>query len=266
MRSAITMEMRKLASTRLWWVLLLVMTGYMAFLAVALAAATVQGEQMPGGAPADPEATALGVYTIATALGYVFPAIVGTLSVTSEVRHRTLAQTLLADPDRGRLVAAKMIGSVPVGLALGVVGSLTCVAAGAVTFTVLDVDPMLGSPAVWRAVALSVLALTLWTMVGVGLGTVLTNQVAALVVILAFTQFVEPILRMALTLVLDGRLSGVAGYLPGVAGEAMTGSSVYLTLGMGELPPWWQGALVLVAYAVGLALLGRFTTLRRDLT
>ena len=46
----------------------------------------------------------------------------------------------------------------------------------------------------------------------------------------------------------------------------MTGSSVYLTLGMGRFPPWWQGALVLVAYAVGLALLGRFTTLRRDLT
>jgi ABC-2 type transport system permease protein len=263
MRAAIAMETRKLASTRLWWVLLLVMAGYMVFLAVLMAFTSVQGAQAPA---SDPESTALGVYTLATALGYVFPAIVGTLSVTSEVRHRTLAQTLLADPSRGRLVAAKMIGAVPVGLAIGVVGSLACLGAGAATFTLLDVDPLLGSPAVWRAVGLSVVALTLWTMVGVGLGTVLTNQVAALVVILAFTQFVEPILRGALSLALDGRLAGVASYLPGAAGEAMTGASVYATFGMAELLTWWQGALVLAGYALTLALVGRLTTLRRDLT
>lgn len=263
MRAAIAMETRKLASTRLWWVLLLVMAGYMVFLAVLMAFTSVRGAQAPIG---DAQSTALGVYTLATALGYVFPAIVGTLSVTSEVRHRTLAQTLLADPSRGRLVTAKMIGAVPVGLALGVVGSLACLGAGAATFAVLDVDPLLGSPAVWRAVGLSVVALTLWTMVGVGLGTVLTNQVAALVVILAFTQFVEPILRGALSLVLDGRLAGVASYLPGAAGEAMTGASVYAAFGMAELLAWWQGALVLAGYAIVLALVGRLTTLRRDLT
>lgn len=264
MRTAITMEARKLASTRLWWVLLIVMAGYMVFLAVLMAFTSVQaGTEVPA---SDPETTVLGVYTIATALGYVFPAIVGTLSVTSEVRHRTLAQTLLADPRRGRLVAAKMIGAVPVGLALGLVGSLACLGAGAATFTLLDVDPLLGSPAVWRAVGLSIVALTLWTVVGVGLGTVLTNQVAALVVILAFTQFVEPILRGALSLPFDGRLAAVASYLPGAAGEAMAGASLYTTLGMGELLVWWQGALVLAGYAVVLAALGRVTTLTRDLT
>ena len=45
---------------------------------------------------------------------------------------------------------------------------------------------------------LSVVALVLWALVGVGFGSVLTNQVAAIVVLLAFTQFVEPLLRLLL--------------------------------------------------------------------
>jgi ABC-2 type transport system permease protein len=101
-------------------------------------------------------------------------------------------------------------------------------------------------------------------MVGVGFGTALTHQVAAIVVLLAFTQFVEPLLRVFLGAF--EQTAGVAKFLPGAAGEAVTGASLYSSAGIGELLPWWQGLLVLVAYGLVLAAVGHLTTLRRDIT
>ena len=95
-------------------------------------------------------------------------------------------------------------------------------------------------------------------------GSVLTNQVAAIVVVLAFTQFVEPILRLGLSAV--DALEGVAKFLPGAASEALVGASTYASLGMSELLDRWAGALVFLAYGVVLAAIGRWTTLRRDIT
>ena len=61
----------------------------------------------------------------------------------------------------------------------------------------------------------------------VGLGTLVTNQVAALVIVIAFTQFVEPILRVAASLsditanigkFLPGEPNVVAQNMPGAGG------------------------------------------------
>jgi hypothetical protein len=110
----------------------------------------------------------------------------------------------------------------------------------------------------------SVAALAIWCVIGVGLGTLLTNQVASIVVILAFTQFVEPILRIGLVAI--DPLAGAQKFLPGAAAEALAGSSLYSTTGMlGLLDRGW-GAVVLLAYAAVFALLGRYLTLRRDVS
>ena len=262
MSTAVSTEMRKFFSTRLWWVLLLIMAGYMAFLAAVLAFSITATPQEFQGDKID---VVRSIYTVATSLGYVFPAIVGTLAVTSEFRHRTIVPTLLADPSRTRLLTAKMIAAVPIGLLFGIVGTVSCLGAGAGAFALGDVDPLLGSPEVWRSAALSVAALTVWSVVGVGLGAMLPNQVASLVTLLAFTQFVEPVARMALPAVLDDAGSRIASFLPGAAGEAMTGASLFNALSGGGILEWWQGALVLVGYALLFAVVGRATTFRRDI-
>lgn len=261
MSTAIRTEMRKFFSTRLWWVLLLLMAGYMAFLASVLAFSVAQSPEDLRGDSLD---LVRSIYTVATSLGYVFPAIVGTLAVTSEFRHRTIVPTLLADPNRTRLLVAKMLAVTPIGVLFGLVGTIVCLAAGAGALALADVDPMLGSPDVWRSAALSVVALTVWSLVGVGLGAALPNQVASLVTLLAFTQFVEPVARMALPALLDDAGSTIAAFLPGAAGEAMTGASLFNALSMGSILDWWQGGLVLVGYGLLLATLGRMTTFRRD--
>ncbi|WP_225753697.1 ABC transporter permease [Actinotalea sp. Marseille-Q4924] len=274
MSAALRTEYRKIVTTRLWWVLLATTGLYMAFLGGVLAFALALGDGamtgMPTGGdaaappPLDDRSVALAIYTLAPALGYVFPVVVGALSVTGEFRHMTITPTLLAEPRRSVVLAAKLLASVPVGLLFGVVGTVAATGAGAAVLGATGHDPMLTDPEVLTTLARSVLALTVWAVVGVGFGSALTNQVAGIVVILAFTQLVEPTVRIFLGAVEWG--AGVARWLPGAAGEAIAGSSFYSATGIGQLLPWWQGLLVLVAYGVVLAAVGRATTFRRDVT
>ena len=270
MRAALLAEYRKFFTTRMWWVLLVTMAGYMGFLAGIMAFALTsdpQGMSM-GASDAPPEIPpldlALAVYTLAPTLGYVFPVIVGAMSVTGEYRHQTITPTFLAEPRRGRVLAAKLLASVPMGVLYGVTAVAVTVALGAGVLAAMGGDPMLGEPEVLRTALYSALALLIWTVVGVGFGAALKNQVVAIVVILAFTQLVEPVLRMAFSMI-DG-MEDVGRWLPGSAGEAIAGSSFYNVSGLGDLLSRWQGVVVLLAYGLGLAAIGRFTTFRRDIT
>ena len=259
--AALAAEWRKLTSTALWWVLALGMAAYLAFVGAAMAfSLTVapEGQAPPlGGLDA-----ALTVYGVLNAVGYVFPLVVGTLLVTTEVRHRTLTQTLLAEPRRGVVLGAKLVLAAGIGLLYGVAGVVGLVAAGAPVLSAVGDGAFLGEPQVLRALLLGVLVTGLWAVLGTGFGAVVPHQVAAVVAILAFTQFVEPIARLALGAV-DG-LSVVSAYLPGAAADAVVGASLFSQMGDVDLLPAWAGALVLLGYAAALTLAGRLTTFARD--
>jgi ABC-2 type transport system permease protein len=275
MRTALIAEYRKFVTTRMWWVLLLTMVVYMGFTA-ALIAFSVTIDPSEGGLGAfdpsnpgqmtalPPRALALTVYTLASSFGYVFPVLMGTLSVAGEYRHMTITPTLLAEPRRNVVLGAKLISSLPIGLLYGLLGTASVVGGGAAVLALRGNDAMLTDGKVLQVIGWSVVALTVWAMVGVGFGTVLKNQVAAIVVVLAFTQLVEPTLRFAFGFI--SILKGVPKWLPGAAGDAIAGSSFYSTTGINDLLPRWQGLLVLIGYGVVLAAVGRFTTFRKDVT
>ncbi|MGB7981455.1 MAG: hypothetical protein WCF36_11765 [Candidatus Nanopelagicales bacterium] len=276
MIAALRTELRKVATTRTWWLTTLVMFGYMAVIGLIMAFSLVMGARaaqeagpgagggdLGGTAMLDPMAIATSVYTLAVALGYIFPAILGALSVTGEFRHRTITPTLLAEPRRTVVLAAKLVAILPYALLLAIVGTVGTVAAGAATLAIMGEPTLLGDAAVWSTIARSVLALVLWALVGVGFGAVLTNQVAAIVVLLAFTQFVEPLLRLLLAQF--DATTGVSKFLPGAAGESIAGSSLYVSSGLADLLPAWQGTLTLLGYALVLVAIGRLTTFRRDI-
>ena len=271
MKAALLSEYRKFFSTRLWWVLLISMMGYMAFLAATFGFTLNLAASDAAEAGFDqafrPEDLASTIYGLSATLGYVFPVIVGALAVTSEFRHQTITPTLLAEPRRNIVLIAKMLGAIPLGLLFGVLGTLTTVGVGAGVIALSGNETYLTEPSVLRAVGLSVLAGALWAMVGVGLGAALPNQVLSIVLLLVFTQFVEPMVRVLAGFVDWG--ASVAQFLPGAAGDALIGASFFSAFGApggSALLTWWQGALVLVAYAAGLALLGRLTTFRKDIT
>lgn len=271
MRAALRTEFRKFTSTRLWWLLLVVMAGYMAFLGAVMAfslgsdpSSTMMDAGGGSAAPLSDLAIAQSVYTLGNTLGYVFPLIIGALAVTTEFRHQTITPTFLFEPRRGVVLSAKLVAAAVIGLAYGAIGTLFAVVAGAPVLAHYDIDLSLDNGDVLTSIGLSVVALALWTLVGVGVGCVLPNQVASVVVILAFTQFVEPVLRIGMSLV--DALAGVSRFLPGAAAESIVGASLYSESGALTLLARWQGALVLLGYVVVLALIGRITTFRRDIT
>lgn len=263
MRAALLAEHRKLVSTRLWWILLIGMAGYLAFIGAVMAfSLTIPADD--GGLAGTGVDPALATYSLINAIGYVFPLVVGSLSVTTEFRHRTIAQTLLVEPRRSVVVEAKLLATVPVGFALGIAGTLGLLATGAPVLAWQGDGARLTDGDVIAVLVLGIVVTALWAVIGAAFGTLVTNQVAAVVVILAFTQLVEPIARTALGAV--DALSGVAAFLPGAAADGLIGASFFGALSDGgDLLPRWAGALVLLGYAAVFALIGRFTTFRRDL-
>ncbi len=276
MIAALRTELRKVSTTRTWWLTALVMFGYMVVMGVIMAFSLVMGmrEAEKAGAPPsgssgfgnavlDEMAIATSVYTLAVALGYIFPAILGALSVTGEFRHRTITPTLLAEPRRSMVLGSKLVAILPFAFVVAVAGVVGTLIGGAATLGIMGEPTLLGDRTIQRTLVLSVVALTLWALVGVGFGSVLTNQVAAIVVLLAFTQFVEPLLRLLLAQF--DATEALSKFLPGAAGEAIAGSSLYVSSGLAELLNAWQGTLTLLGYAVILVVIGRVTTFRRDI-
>ncbi|WP_110239165.1 ABC transporter permease [Nocardioides gilvus] len=266
MRAALVSEFRKTVSTPLWWVLGLTAFGYMAMTAGLLGFATTMpveqgGMEMTGGGVD----VARSLYSLPVSLGYVFPLVTGALAVTTEFRHRTLTATLLAEPNRTTVIASKLVVQGGVGAFLGLCGVAGAMVAAAGALVIAGEPTMLGEPSVWGTAALAVVALALWGMVGVGFGALVPNQVASIVLILAFTQLIEPLLRIGLALLGDG-FAQVGLYFPGAAAEALSGASLYSSIGAAELLPQWAGGVVMTAYALGFALLGRLLTFRRDVT
>jgi ABC-type transport system involved in multi-copper enzyme maturation permease subunit len=259
-------ELRKFFSTRMWWILLLVGAGYIGIVAVLMIVmihwgATETDGLVPGGAE-----YATMIYTIGSALGYIFPALIGVLSVGGEFRHQTITPTLLAEPQRWRVLIGKVLAVIPVGALFGVVMTGASVGLGGATFLLLGETTGLGSSHTWQIIARTALAITVWAIVGVGLGTLLKNQLVAIITLLVFTQFVEPLLRMLP--LMTGRELPILAYLPGAAGDSIAGDSMYsaMTEGLNTSLSLPGGLAVLIGLGLVFAAIGYFTTLRRDIS
>lgn len=265
MTSALIAEYRKFFSTRMWWVLLLAMVAYLGFMALVMSfsmTSEMPGEQGPQLSGADAART---VYSLTSPIGYVFALVVGSLAVTNEFRHKTITTTLLVGPDRNQLIGAKLISSIPMGLAYGIVATAAVVGIGAPMLSFLGDGAFLGEGETITLLLFSVVVFVLWTAMGVAFGTMVPNQVAAIVILLAFTQFVEPIARVGLGSF--DATSSIAKFLPGAAADATLGTSFYGAIGgtSGDLLSRPTGVLVMIVYILLFATIGRMTTFRRDI-
>ena len=267
--NALSAEFGKIFSTRLWWVLGLILFAYVGLAAGGIGfALSITPDGAEGGPSIPDDFLAPLVYSMTTASGYVFPIIFGALSITAEVRHRTLGTVFLATPHRSVVLLAKAAAGLLIGALYGVIGLVGSVGVGAPVLAATGQQTLLDDGDTWLLLGRIVLAMALWGLVGVGLGVLIPSQIGSIVTILAFTQFVEPILRTAAAFV-DG-LAEIGRFLPGAAGDALVGASfftMFAGVGGGPAPlEWWQGGLVLAAYAVLFGAIGAFTTWRRDVT
>jgi ABC-2 type transport system permease protein len=201
-------------------------------------------------------ATAEGVRTLLSHAGLVsaiFSLVLGVTAVAGEYRHRTITDTYLATPRRGRVIGAKLITYTVLGL---VVGTLSAVTGLLVTAFWLAVDGPGLDPSdglVWRIVAGTVAFNVVYAAIGVSLGALVRNLTAALTGALVWIALVETIVA---------NLIGDWGrWLPNRAGLALG----YMPATVPVLPQWGAG-LLLVAYAAVIVAIGGAVTVRRDVT
>jgi len=263
MGSLIAAEFFKIRSTRLWWGLLLGAVLFTAFGAGFTAGfAGVEGGTGPGGEPLPGVESAellRSAYGSGFSGAYIFALILGVTGMTGEYRYMTITPTFLGAPRRHPVVLAKLVAHLLAGLVYGVVCALVAVVVAGVIIVFFK-DGALGLTAdgVPRAIGLSIVAVSLWTLLGIGLGTLIKNQIAAILTGVLIAFLIEPLLG-ALFSSLDWE---VGKFLPTSASTALVSGFS----GGAALLDWWAGGLVLLGYAILFAALGVALSVRRDIT
>jgi hypothetical protein len=159
-------------------------------------------------------------------------------------------------------MVAKVTSLLGIGVFYGLVFLLGSVGVGGTTIAIkgYSLFPEIGT--ISRTLALSLLVLGLWSLIGLGAGILIPNQVAAILIAVGAAWIVFPLAGVLLGFVSWGK--PIVPYLPSEATSAMVGA--LNTNSNVELLSWWAGALVLVAYAAVLAGIGSLLTIRRDVT
>ena len=263
MTALLRAELVKVRTTRMWWGLLLGACALTIF--QALITAFTAGLE-PG--PGQPELPGLGdpamvrsVYGSGFAACYVFGVVFGIIGMAGEYRHQTITPTFLVTPRRTRVVVAKLLTYLGLGLGYGLVTTVIAVVAGASVIAGKGFDLRLTTDDVPQTLVLAVLGVGVWTVFGLGLGTLIRNQVAAILIALGVTLVLDPLIAFGLS-ALD--LGSLARFLPSSASQAvLQGVSSIEDV---ELLPWWGGLLVLLAYGGLFAAIGAVLSRKRDIT
>jgi len=180
--------------------------------------------------------------------------LLGILGMTGEFRHQTVTQTFLVTPDRGRVVAAKLVAYPLAGIALALTTLAVTAAVATGWLATKGIMPSSADARLARIVGVALLGAGLCALVGVGVGALVRNQVAALVGVLVWVLLVEGLLMDLLN---DPSLGK---WLPSAATAAAITSP-----GGGHLSRL-GGTLLLAGYALALALAGSRLVVRRDIT
>jgi len=179
-------------------------------------------------------------------------AVVAVLATAGEFQHRTLAGTLLQEPRRGRVLAAKAAAAAAYGAGLAALGAAAATAAGAVAVR------LSGAPATAGDLVLdvpgSLLLCALWAVAAVGLGALVRNGTVALVTLLVWTSVVEQVVPIVT------RTQDVQRWLPSQAADAVLGGEE----GSGLSPA--AGGLLFTGYAAVIVVAGALVFVRRDPT
>jgi ABC-2 type transport system permease protein len=123
----------------------------------------------------------------------LFIMLLGVMGMAGEWRHKTITGTVLAAPDRLRLLAAKMLSYAAAGAVLSLIVTLTIMLVGTIILSVRGFDTAPVSDLVdvlWR----NLLVAALVGALGVGIGAVVRNQVVAIIAVLVLGFVLEPAL------------------------------------------------------------------------
>jgi ABC-2 type transport system permease protein len=149
-----------------------------------------------------------------TSITYII-VLLGAIGMTGEWRHRTITGSVLAAPNRLRLLAAKALSYSVAGVVLSVLVTVTTMVVGTLILEIRG-EPALGAgglaDVLWRNLAVAALLGPL----GVAVGALVRNQVVTVVSLIAMAAVLEPAVQQVAPHV--GRFGPLAGAPGGILG------------------------------------------------
>ena len=245
-------EWRKVVTTRLWWGMLL---GTLALTALGVVAQIASNGARGNPAPPLSDPTTQRAIFSSSAAGELFSMVVGIILITTEFRHFTSRPTFLTEPHRGRVIAAKLVVAAVVGFVYAVCD---------VALTAAIAVPWLGAKGIsidWSGAEImpsllgAVASVTIFGIIGVGVGVLIRNQVAAVITALAYRFIAEGLISLI------PYIKEVHPYLPGAAAAALTGGRA----GENTLTSQWEAGAILLGWGLLFAVAGYVITARRDI-
>jgi len=194
------------------------------------------------------------VFGWGTTIGALFAALAGSIGITAEFRNGTIRPTLLVNPDRIRVLAAKAFAAALAGLVIGVVAAGLVAALGSAGLAARGITVTLDLGDFVQMIAGGGLGAALWAVLGTGLGALLRSQIAAAAGLCVWLLLIENILI--------GNVPSAAKYAPGASGGALAG--LMPDAGSATLLAPALGTLLLLAYAAVAAGSGAGALERRD--
>jgi ABC-2 type transport system permease protein len=246
---AISAELFKLRTTRTSWG---VIGGSIALVVIISLIAALAGD-FSGEDPTNPPGPDL--LQIA-GLVQIFALVLGILIVATEFRHGTITPSLLAVPDRVRLVLAKLAAALGAGALLGLVAALLGTAIVFPLLSARDVDAGGSTSDVVELIVGNMVASALYAAIGVGLGALLRNQVGAIIGALGWIFLVEPLLT-----IIPGFDDVITRWFPTGAANAAAGTATN-DEALDQVP----AALLLALYTVLFIAAGIVMMRRRDVS
>jgi ABC-type transport system involved in multi-copper enzyme maturation permease subunit len=279
MTGVIRSEIRKVFTTRLWWGMALGMAVLAALIALGFAflvgsSAATQGASDQGNPFVKMTVgTAQLIYNagLVQQMTTLFPLALGTLLITSEYRHKTISATFLSTPNRWVVMLTKMVAVAVIGAVYAVVHAAASIAGAAPILAWVKHQPtMLDNAEVWKSLGIGIIAFVVWTLFGFGIGMLIRNQIAAVLIGVG----VAFVVQIALNIIFSVKeWYSAMKWIPGnltanmlITSDPTQGQQVDPATAAQYFDHWWQAALVLLIYAAVLAVLGAFLTTRRDVT
>ena len=200
------------------------------------------------------------LYTGTIFLAWIFPPILGALSVTSEFRLGTAIATFLQTPNRTRVLFAKMIIG---GVGGAIAGAISMLGAFITAFGIVATVPSAAAPDASQligAVLGMVSAGFAMGMFGVAVGALVRAQIASLAIILGWLLFVEGIIV--------GIIGQLGIFLPGqmvLFAVSAPGDGTYFTQVIQGGMTAFVAVVGIIGWAVIVGAIASVTTLRKDI-
>ncbi len=251
MKALLHAELLKLRSTRTTAGLLLATLALVA-LTLAETVPNVGDENAPLSLD-DPGLLAAAV-GVSFGVPLVLVVLFGTLAFTQEFRYGTVTSTYLGEPRRKRVLVAKWLSLALASVVITTATLALSVALGIALIRSRDGDVTLAGH-FWAVVASAFVVMAAYGLIGVAIGALVRNQIAAVVGVLVWMLAVEQIVIPA--------FPAVGRWMPGGATNALFQLGPAMSLD-GKLLPPPVGGLVLVGYTAAAVLLALVVTPRRD--